>query len=308
MGKVSRRNWIKISGAGLTAFCMPASLSAISILPVTPVRKEKVVIGIQTYSFRDRDLDEAIEAISALNIASCELWQGHLQPRKYMWRRDATAGERKEAAEGLKKWRQELNMTDIITVKKKLNDAGIAVQAFNGTFNRNYSDAEFEQVFEIANTLGSDTITTSTTVDLTPRIDEFAKKFKVKVGMHNHSNVQDPNQFATPVSFERALRNASEYIRINLDIGHFTAAGYDAAAFVQQHHDTIVCVHLKDRKVNQGPRVPFGEGDAPIGKILRMIRDNEWDIPANIEYEYEGTDALAEVKKCLAYCVEELRT
>jgi len=126
------------------------------------------------------------------------------------------------------------------------------------------------------------------------------------VGVHNHSKI-DPNEFATPADFEKAMTGPGrEFIAVNLDIGHFTAANFDAVEFLGKHHDHIVTLHIKDRKRDQGPNVPFGQGDTPIKPVLALLRDKHWAIPANIEYEYKGGDTIEEVRKCLDFCRQAL--
>ena len=80
------------------------------------------------------------------------------------------------------------------------------------------------------------------------------------------------------------------------------AAGHDPLAYLTANHARVVALHLKDRKRNQGPNVPWGEGDTPIRETLHLLRDEGWDIPANIEYEYPGGDTLTELRRCLDYC------
>jgi len=94
----------------------------------------------------------------------------------------------------------------------------------------------------------------------------------------------------------------SQYIAVNLDIGHYWAAGYDPVPFIEQHHARIVTLHIKDRKKNQGKNMPFGEGDTPIKEVLQLLKRKRYPIPANIEYEYAGGDTVAEVRKCYDYC------
>ena len=118
--------------------------------------------------------------------------------------------------------------------------------------------------------------------------------------MHNHSRI-DPNEFAMLDDFTRAM-SASPQVAVNLDIGHFTAANFDAVAFLREHHQRIVTLHIKDRKRNDGPNMPLGEGDTPIGAVLRLLRDQKSAIPANIEYEYKGGDTVEEVRRCLDFC------
>ena len=95
---------------------------------------------------------------------------------------------------------------------------------------------------------------------------------------------------------------------INLDIGHFVAAGFDPVDYIEKHHGRINALHIKDRKANQGENVPFGEGDTPVREVLALLRDKGYKIPANIEYEYKGADTVEEVRKCFAYCKKALES
>jgi hypothetical protein len=40
--------------------------------------------------------------------------------------------------------------------------------------------------------------------------------------------------------------------------------------------------------------------------VLALLRDRRWAIPANIEYEYNGGDTIAEVRRCFEYCKSAL--
>jgi sugar phosphate isomerase/epimerase len=63
---------------------------------------------------------------------------------------------------------------------------------------------------------------------------------------------------------------------------------------------------LKDRKRDQGATTPWGEGDAPIARVLQLLKQKQYDIAANIEFEYRG-DPVVEVAKCLQFCKDALK-
>lgn len=304
--KFNRREWSKMMLAGAFGATLPSLLSSCN--PSGESGKNEtfsVILGIQTYSMRDRSREDAIQLMKELGITSAEVWSGHIEPREFQRTRFDTPEEAKTKTEALEKWRQAVDMNEFASISKEFSDAGIKVQAYSSNMNDNTPDHDVELAFKIAEALGTDTLTTSATITSMKRIDSYAQKYKIKVGMHNHSNVDRPNDFSTPESFEKAMEGCSDYTRINLDIGHFVAANLDPVDFIKKNHDKIVCLHVKDRKKDQGENVPFGEGDTPIKAVLELLRDNKWNIPANIEYEYSG-DTKTEIAKCMQYCKDIL--
>jgi sugar phosphate isomerase/epimerase len=138
------------------------------------------------------------------------------------------------------------------------------------------------------------------------RLAPFAEKHRMMVGFHNHANLQNPDEVATPESFA-AVMAESKYFAANLDIGHFTEAGYDPVAFLATHHARVTNLHLKDKRkaAGGGGNTPWGQGDTPIRAVLKLVEKNTWTLPASIEFEYQG-DPLVEVPKCLQFCRDAL--
>jgi sugar phosphate isomerase/epimerase len=282
MVALTRREWNRLA---------LGSLAALS-LPIQSCTADGVKIGVQSYSFRDRSLDDAIKAMVEVGLSSCELWSGHVEPK------DLKREERRD-------WRLTTPIDEFTKVGEKFKKAGIDLYAYNYSFKDDFTDEEINRGFEMAKAMGAQVITASANVNTAKRIDVYASQYKMKVGMHNHSNIK-PNEFATADDFAQAMEGNSEYICINLDIGHFTAANFDAVDYLQKHHARIVTLHIKDRKRDQGENVPFGEGDTPIKPVLELLMKNRWKIPANIEYEYNGADTVAEVKRCFEFCKKAL--
>jgi len=276
-----------------------------------------VHIGVQTYSFRDLPrpagapdaVDLVIKAMKDSGVSECELFAPQLEPAQPAGRGARGAPPSPEAVKArddLRRWRLETPLDHFTAVRKKFDAAGLTIYAYCFNMNTGFTDAEIDRGFQIAHALGTGVMTTSTTLDVARRIAPIADKHKIVVGLHGHSNISDPNELATPESFATALK-MSPYFRVNLDIGHFTAANYDAVAYIREHHAKITNLHLKDRKKNQGDNVPWGQGDTPIREVLQLLKREKWPIPADIEYEYRGQGTpVEEVAKCVTFAKQAL--
>src|SRR5262249_13047717 len=147
------------------------------------------------------------------------------------------------------------------------------------------TDDEIEYSFQMAKGLGARAITSSTRIAVARRVAPFAEKHRLMWGAHGHDNTKDPEEFSTPESCATEIA-LGKYMGENLDIGHFTAANYDAVAYIKEHHARITNLHLKDRKRDHGANLSWGQGDTPIKEVLLLLKREKYPIPANVEYEY----------------------
>jgi sugar phosphate isomerase/epimerase len=288
-----------------------SSLALPSVLRAQTV--SGVRLGVQTYSFRELTrppggdlVDPIIAAMKECGLTECELWAPQIEPPSSFGRGRPTPEQAQQAREAAKTWRLETPLDHFRTIRKTFESAGMKIYAFNYSPNNSFTDAEIDRGFEMAKALGAEIITASATIEAARRMAPFAAKHKMPVAMHNHSNVTDPNEFATLESLATAL-TLSPLFRINLDIGHFTAANYDAVAYIREHHARITNLHLKDRKKEQGPNTAWGTGDTPIRQVLQLLKQERWPIRAYIEYEHNGeAGPVDEVKKCFAFAKSAL--
>lgn len=292
-----------------------------------------VRLGVCTYSFRELPrvngdaIGPVIDALKECQGGIVELFSPQVEPENVMLSRlmhdmntpgpdgkmpsmpqmstkyhAAMSGpEAKKFREDLRKWRLSTPASYFKNVRKRFDDAGIDVFAYTLNFSQDFTDEELDKCFEQAKALQVQTIASSTQVTMLPRLKPLAEKHKMPVALHGHSDTKHPNEFSTPETFQKAL-DMSEWFRVNLDIGHFSAAGFDPIAYINEHHDRITNLHIKDRRKNDGPNEPFGQGDTPIKPVLALLKEKKYKIPALVEYEYKGTGTpVEEVKKCLAY-------
>jgi len=274
--------------------------TALAALPLAAaVAADSKIDGVQlgaiSYSFRqipNLDVDEIVKILSRIGLGEVELMSNHAE------RAAGAPAQRQE----LRGWRTSVSMDRFRPVRQKFTDAGIdlAILCFN--MNQSIADDEIDYAFQMAKALGARALSSSTQVSMSKRIAPFADKHKLPIGYHGHDNTADPNEFATPESFQTAM-SYSKYNGVNLDIGHFTAANFDAVAFIREHHARITNLHVKDMKKDHGGYTPFGQGDAPIKAVLQLMRKEKYPFPGNIEYEYKGeSDPATEVAKCFEYC------
>jgi sugar phosphate isomerase/epimerase len=306
----SRREFCKFAAALPLSMALPQS-------HFQPTTIAGLPFGVETFSFHDLPpagdpqlIPTLIRNMKELGIAECEIMSGHIEPwgsyATGWWVQTRQAPGFPKLREQARQWRLSVPMGYYQNIRKQFEDAGLRIYYYNVNFNETFTDAERDRTFEAAKELGAEGFSSSTVLSEAQRLVPFAAKHHMFVAMHNHNNLVDPDQFATPVSFEKALA-MSDYFKVTLDIGHFTAGNNDPVAFLRKHHDRITNIHIRDRKRDNGPNRPFGQGDTPIREVLQLIRDSRYPIRCYIEYEYGSfRSSLEEVQACVQYCRDVL--
>ena len=302
-----------------------AALAAAAIGPLRAAIDSKiqgVQFGAQTYSLNtlEKNPPSIVQAFVDCQLGLVELMSNHCEllagiPQMPRVQRQQGVpltpeqqDQQKQAREAIAKWKAAANADTWSAVRRKFNDAGAVVAILCYNTNDKMSQDELEYGFTMAKGLGVKTISTSTTLTNAKRLAPMAKSHKIVVAYHGHDETAKPNEVATLESYDTIMA-LGDYNMVNLDIGHFTAANYDAVDFIRKHHDRISHLHVKDKKRDHGQAVPFGEGDTPIRAVLQLMKKEKYPFPGMIEMEYKipaGSNAVAEVKKCYAYCKEAL--
>jgi sugar phosphate isomerase/epimerase len=234
--------------------------------------------------------DEVLAGCVALGISAVEL---RAQPVELF-----LGAARQASADARRTWRLGVSIDQVRPLRRAFEDAGVLIEIVKWDGLYAMSDEEVDYCFLLSKALGAKALSTEISVEDTKRIGQFADRHKLPVGYHGHATT-------TAAMFETALSYAA-YNAVNLDLGHFTAGqNTSPVPFITKHHARITHVHVKDRKLNDGPNVPFGQGDTPIREVLQLMRDRRWPFQATIEFEYPvppGSTRTAELARCVEYC------
>jgi len=261
-----------------------------------------VQFGLQPFCYHDLPMTPEnratlIRRLVQNGMGTVELHATWVEPR---FAGPGIAADR--AREQLRDWRLSNPVDHYRRIRQEFDEAGIDVFTYYVNFTSSLTDGEIDAIFAGAKILGARGCVGSQGLEVSKRVASFPGKHGMFLGIHNHDNLSDPDAFSTEATFEKGLAFGPN-VMATLDTRHFTAANGDCLAFLEKHHARTSSVHLGDRKRNNGRSTPFGQGDAPIIEVLRLIRDNHWPIVALLEFEH-GTlrPAVQEVQLMFDYC------
>jgi sugar phosphate isomerase/epimerase len=286
-----------------------------------------VQIGAITYSYRSMpsSAEQLLGYLVDSGISSTELMGGPIleylgAPTSDAPSRGAIARmtdpARKEEAERaraafdaeMRRWYQSPPMEKLAALRKMYEDAGVRIHL--AKFAPGADPVASDFAFRAARALGARGVTNEIGEDVARVEGPIAARYGLTAAMHNHGQPSDPD-FA---GFDHFLA-ISPGVSLNFDFGHYYGfTGKSPVPVIRRLHDRITSMHMKDKaappKVGEsGANLPWGQGSTPIAEVLRLVKQEGYPINCDIELEYpipEGSNAVAEVRKCVEYCRDAL--
>jgi len=269
---VSRRNFIRVAGAGALAAQTPSILTA---KPSSPSKDSGIPfqLGIASYTFREFSLEKTIEMTTRLDISKLCLKSMHMPL-------DSTAEEIKSMA-------------------AKVREAGIDLYGGGVIYMTNAE--EVENAFAYAGYAGMKIIVGVPEHELLELCNRKVKETGIVLAIHNHGPGDE--KYPTPESAYKLIKDMDPGMGLCVDIGHTTRIGEDPIADTARFMDRVHDIHIKDEDKAEasGQTCEIGHGVIDIPGFLKMLLEKNYNKVVSFEYEKDGKDPLDGLAESVGY-------
>ena len=293
---------------------------ALAAIPLAGVAATNgVEIGVATYSYNALPQPDQLDAIIASmrdgGVKSCLLNPPCTEPTDLFMKarpagassgrgRGAVTPERAAAIEALRQWHLTVPLDYYVALRKKFTDAGLEIDTYEPSLGAATSDEDINRAFEVTKTLGARYLADNFTKSVAKRVAPFADKHDIKVALQGRPFMStDPDAMSKPADFEEVM-GYSKNFGSSIDIGDATSGGWDTLQFIQDTHERIFSLNIKDR-TKAGRSVPWGEGDSHVKETFQLIRDKKYPIRCFIDCDYVtdqgAATRVADIKRCAEF-------
>jgi inosose dehydratase len=295
----SRRRFLEVGGAAvLGAAAIPLVNGS-----VQDQKKEKgeggadpfggFRIGIQSYTFRNFNLEQTLQRIHDLGLHYVEFYNAHVP-----------LNSTPEQIRAVLARCRELEITPV----------GFGVERFT-------SDAQANmRKFELARALGVRYLSADPDPDSFDNLERLVAEYNIAIAIHPHGpegprdNPRLHRWYSAEVIME-AVRNRHRLIGSCLDTGHLIRSAQapfnrrlDPAAQVRTMGDRNFAMHLKDHDNRNRTDVVFGRGVLDVPAVLRALRAVRFNGHISIEYEANPNNPVPDLQACIGVVRDAVRS
>jgi sugar phosphate isomerase/epimerase len=270
---LTRRNFIKTSGAGLLAAGGAPLFAAGSVYTPLPESKVPFRLAIAGYTFAKFNLDQSLAMMKKVNVSLL----------------------------GVKDFHLPLNSTQevIDQTLEKMRSFGVEPYGVGPIYMK--SEAAVDQAFAYAKKVGVKTLVGVPDVNLLPHVDKKVKEYDIRVAIHNHG--PDLPLYPGAIDVWNAIKNLDPRIGFCHDIAHSVRLGQDPFQDFLNYKERIFDFHIwdVDKPEKTGWCVEAGRGIIDFPRFFRMLSEHNYTGTCSLEYGKDMNDPLPGIAESMGY-------
>ena len=224
-----------------------------------------ILMGAQSFSFRQFGFEESIEQLKRLGLDQMEFCAVHFPP-------DAEH-------EGFEHVKQTIEAEGIGT-------PCYGVEGFTADVEAN------RRKFEFAKALGVQVLTANPTSDSFDNLEELCAEFNVAIAIHNHGPGARYDKVADTLN---AVEGRHPLIGACVDTGHAIRSEETPHEVIEALGDRVISVHLKDW-IHGGSEQILGKGDMDLDAVAKALKGIGFKGALMMEYEESPEDPVPDMK------------
>ena len=271
---MQRRRFLETSAAAVAGAAL-----GVGALPRVAASEPRTAgsfnLGIASYSLRNFSLEKTLEMIKVLRTPYVNFKSFHVPYEK--------------------------SPQELAAIRDQVLAAGFQIMGGGTIEFAKDTDDDVQRYFEYARNAGMPLIVATCNPPVVPRLEKFAKRFDIKVALHNHGP-EDTN-FPSPYDVLAAVKTMDARVGLCIDIGHTVRTGTDVVKAIRDAGPRVLDLHakdLRDLKVKESQCI-VGEGAIPFPDIFRALDAIRFEGCVNLEYEIDADDPLPGMLQSMAY-------
>ena len=252
-------------------------------------------MGLQSYSLRGYDVDEALAHSKKMGIHYWEAFSKHLPISTLP--------------------------SHIQEQQAKLKDAGITLAAY-GVVGFDDNETKAREIFDYAKSMGLMSISANPKKDEATfaLLEKLVEEYQIPIAIHNHGPGADYDKVEDVLHW---VKGRHPLIGACVDTGHYLRSDEDPVDVINKLGKRVFGVHFKDvrtihsdeerarlmKELPQGRAAQLeregkiftilGEGELNIVGVLRALRNIGYDRNLSLEYEENPENPLSDIELCL---------
>ena len=239
------------------------------------------IVGVQSYSFRQFNLEQALTRIQDLGLHFVEFYNAHVP---------------------LGSTDEQINAARALCFRYGITPIAFGVEGFSKDHQAN------RRKFEFARKLGVRYLSADPSPDSFASLDRLVAEFGIGIAIHPHgpSGPNRLHQWHSAEIIMKAVGNHHRLIGTCLDTGHLIRCAQapfnlnlDPAQQVRHMGARNFGLHLKDHDNAKRTDVVYGRGVLNVGEVLRALREVRFQGYISIEYEANPQNPSPDMRACI---------